>query len=143
MMGLDDGAPRAPGQAMMRGMMMRCPKCGQGRMFTSYLKVADHCERCGEELHHHRADDAPPYMTIMIVGHIVVPLLVLVEEAFRPEVWIHLAIFLPLTLLLSLALLPPIKGALVGLQWALRMHGFDPRSPEHEPIPQAARPKAP
>ncbi|MEW6257503.1 MAG: DUF983 domain-containing protein [Pseudomonadota bacterium] len=143
MMGLDDGAPRAPGNAMMRGMMGRCPKCGRGRMFASYLKVADACPVCGEELHHHRADDAPPYMTIMIVGHIVVPLLVLVEEAFRPEVWIHLTIFLPLTLLLSLALLPPIKGALVGLQWALRMHGFDPRSPEHETIPPAARPKAP
>ena len=140
---MDDGAPRAPGQAMIRGMMCRCPKCGRGRMFASFLKVADDCPACGEQLYHHRADDAPPYVTIMIVGHIVVPPLVLVEEIWRPEVWLHLVIFLPLTLLLSLALLPPIKGALVGLQWALRMHGFDPRSPEHEPFPPAARPKAP
>ena len=139
----DDGAPRAPGEAMMRGMRCRCPRCGRGKMFAAYLKVADACDVCGEALHPHRADDAPPYVTIMIVGHIVVPLLVLVEEMYRPEVWIHLAVFLPLTLLLSLFLLPPIKGALVGLQWALRMHGFDPRSPEHEPFPTAARPKAP
>lgn len=140
---MDDGAPRAPGEAMMRGFMCRCPKCGRGKLFSAFLKVADACPTCGEAFYHHRADDAPPYMTIMVVGHIVVPLLVLVEEIWRPEVWLHLVIFLPLTLLLSLALLPPIKGALVGLQWALRMHGFDPRSPEHEPIPPAARPKAP
>ncbi|MEP9377974.1 DUF983 domain-containing protein [Aquabacter sp. CN5-332] len=139
----DDGAPRAPGNAMMRGFMCRCPKCGKGRMFKAYLKVADTCPICSEALYHHRADDAPPYVTIMVVGHIVVPLLVLVEEAFRPAVWLHLAIFLPLTFLLSVLLLPPIKGALVGLQWALRMHGFDPRSPEHEPFPPDASPKAP
>ncbi|WP_132033576.1 DUF983 domain-containing protein [Aquabacter spiritensis] len=140
---IDDGAPRAPGTAMMRGAMCRCPKCGAGSMFRGYLKVADDCPVCGEALYHHRADDAPPYMVIVAVGHIVVPILVLVEEIFRPAIWLHLAIFMPLTLLLSLAFLPPIKGALVGLQWALRMHGFDPRSPEHEPLPPAAPSKAP
>lgn len=127
---------------MARGAMGRCPCCGSGRLFSAYLKVADHCSICGEAYYHHRADDAPPYMVIFAVGHIVVPLLVLVEEVFRPAVWLHLVIFLPLTLLLSLALLPPIKGALVALQWALRMHGFDPLSPEHEPVTPAARPNA-
>lgn len=133
-------APRPPGQAMARGARGRCPQCGTGRLFRAYLKVVDDCGVCGEAYHHQRADDAPPYVVIVVVGHIVVPLLVLVEEALRPPIWLHLAIFLPLTLLLSLALLPPIKGALVALQWALRMHGFDPLSPEHEPLPPAARP---
>jgi uncharacterized protein (DUF983 family) len=95
-------------------------------MFRRYLKVADQCPSCGEALHHHRADDAPPYFTIAIVGHVVVGLLLAVEIAYRPPLWLHAAIWLPLTVILALILLPPIKGALVGLQWALLMHGFDP-----------------
>lgn len=136
----DETAPRPAGSAMKRGARGCCPRCGGGRLFRAYLKVVDTCGVCGEEYHHQRADDAPPYVVIVVVGHIVVPLLVLLEEAFAPPVWLHLAIFLPLTLLLSLVLLPPIKGALVALQWALRMHGFDPLSPEYEPLAPAARP---
>ena len=95
-------------------------------MFTGYLKVAESCPSCGEELHYHRADDAPPYFTIFTVGHIVVPLVLAVEVAMTPPLWVHAALWLPLTIILALALLPPIKGMLVGLQWALYMHGFDP-----------------
>jgi uncharacterized protein (DUF983 family) len=99
-------------------------------MFWRYLKVADACPHCGEELHHHRADDAPAYFTIVIVGHIVVGLVLAVEIAYRPALWVHAALWLPLTVILTLVLLPMVKGALVGLQWALRMHGFDPNSTE-------------
>lgn len=111
-------------RSMLRGAARRCPNCGEGRMFRAYLKVADACPACGEELHHQRADDAPPYVVITIVAHIVVGSLLAVEVAYQPPVWLHMAIWLPLTVILSLALLPPVKGALVGLQWALRMHGF-------------------
>jgi uncharacterized protein (DUF983 family) len=99
-------------------------------MFWHYLKVADRCPRCGEELHHHRADDAPPYFTIVIVDHVVVSLVLAVEIAYHPPLWVHAALWLPLTVALALLILPPVKGALVGLQWALRMHGFDPDSKE-------------
>jgi uncharacterized protein (DUF983 family) len=75
-------------------------------------------------LHHHRADDAPPYFTIFIVAHIVVALLMTVELSYSPPIWLHLLIWLPMTVILSLLLLPAVKGAIVGLQWALRMHGF-------------------
>ena len=112
--------------SLLRGARLSCPACGKGAMFRRYLKVADSCPACGEALHHHRADDAPPYFTIVIVGHVVVGLMLAVEMAYRPPLWLHAAIWLPLTLLLALLLLPPIKGALVGLQWALLMHGFDP-----------------
>ena len=95
-------------------------------MFRAFLKVADHCPACGEALHHQRTDDAPAYFVILIVGHIVVPIVFAVEVAFSPAYWVHAAIWLPLTIAMSLALLPPIKGALVSLQWALRMHGFNP-----------------
>lgn len=116
--------------ALKRGALCRCPNCGEGRMFSSYLKVAPHCDRCGEALYHHRADDAPPYLTIMVVGHIIVPLLMWVELHYEPALWVHFILWLPLTLVLCLGLLPPIKGLVVALQWALRMHGFDPDSPE-------------
>jgi uncharacterized protein (DUF983 family) len=117
-------APRSAAQAMGRGFLCRCPHCGEGKMFRAYLKPVHACERCGEELHHHRADDAPPYVVISIVAHVVVGLLLAVEVAYAPPEWLHLAMWLPLTVILSLALLPPVKGAIIGLQWAMRMHGF-------------------
>ena len=115
---------RSVAQAMARGACLRCPACGQGWLFRSYLKVADSCPACGEELHHHRADDAPPYFTILIVGHVLIGGVLAVEQAYAPAEWVQAAIWLPLGLVLSLTLLPIAKGALVGLQWALRMHGF-------------------
>jgi uncharacterized protein (DUF983 family) len=110
--------------AMRRGAAACCPACGARTLYTSYLKVADACASCGEALHHHRADDAPPYFTIFIVGHIVLAGAMSLENAYEPSTLVHAAIWLPLTLALSLLLLPRIKGALVALQWALRMHGF-------------------
>ncbi|MDD7910695.1 MULTISPECIES: DUF983 domain-containing protein [Pseudovibrio] len=118
--------------AMAKGGLLKCPSCGNGKMFESFLKVKQSCDACGEELHHHRADDAPPYFTIFIVGHIVVALCLAVEMAFFPPLWLHMALWLPLTVVMSLAMLPPIKGSLVGLQWALRMHGFDLKSEDEE-----------
>ena len=115
-------------QAISRGMLCRCPSCGKGSIFGKYLKVAPACEACGEELHHHRADDAPPYFTVFILGHILVPLVLTVEVAFVPALWIHMALWIPLTIVLAMSLLPPVKGALVGLQWAFYMHGFDPNA---------------
>lgn len=118
-------------QALGRGFRMRCPNCGIGSMFAAYLKVAESCNNCGEELHHHRADDAPPYFTILVVGHVIVPMVLAVEMAYRPELWIHAALWFPITIIIAMGSLPLIKGALVGHQWALYMHGFDPQ--DHEP----------
>ena len=116
--------------SLLRGAAQKCPACSKGAMFRRYLKVVDACPHCGEELHHHRADDAPPYFTIVIVGHIVVGLVLAVEMAYRPPLWVHAALWLPLTLILALTVLPIVKGALVALQWALLMHGFDPGAEE-------------
>ena len=122
---------RATMPALRRGWSMRCPSCGTGRLFASFLKVAPQCSVCDTELHHHRADDAPPYFTIFIVGHIVVPGALMLERWQQPETWVHWLIWIPLTLALSVLLLPRVKGALVGLQWALRMHGFAERTEEN------------
>jgi uncharacterized protein (DUF983 family) len=123
-----DKPKRDIGQAMWRGTRGRCPACGEGRLYERYLKVADHCPQCGEALHHHRADDAPPYFTIFAVGHVIVPVMLAFEAAFRPELWVHVLLWGPATIALCLLLLPRIKGAVVGLQWANYMHGFDPES---------------
>lgn len=112
--------------ALLRGLRGRCPNCGTGRMFRSFLRVVDHCPDCNEALHHHRADDAPAYFVIAIVGHIVVGLIFAIEVTFWPPLWMQFVFWLPMTIILALLLLQPVKGAIVGLQWAYRMHGFDP-----------------
>ena len=118
---------RSVGKAVWNGMRLKCPHCGKGHMFRAYLKVADRCDVCGEELFHHRADDMPPYIAILIVGHVLVGLML--ELEFHAEIapWMYLATMLPAALILPLAMLPSIKGGIVGLQWANRMHGFDPK----------------
>ena len=119
------GGGVSTGQALARGFLGRCPCCGEGRMFRAFLKVADACPRCGEELFHQRADDFPAYLVILLVGHIIVPLVLAVETHFHPPEWVHLALWLPATLGLTLALIQPVKGAVVGLQWTLGLHGFE------------------
>jgi uncharacterized protein (DUF983 family) len=109
---------------LMRGFLGRCPRCGEGRMFRSFLKVNDRCAACGEELHHHRADDFPPYLVILIVGHLVVPAALYLETHFAPPTWVHMALWIPMTLGLAVGLLQPLKGAIVALQWRMGMHGF-------------------
>jgi uncharacterized protein (DUF983 family) len=110
--------------AMKRGLRGRCPNCGEGKLFRAFLKVDDHCSKCGQDFTHHRADDLPAYLVIVIVGHILVPVILWIETDYAPAVWLQLSIYLPFTLVASLLLLQPVKGAVVGLQWAFRMHGF-------------------
>jgi uncharacterized protein (DUF983 family) len=117
-------------KAMLRGSFHRCPACGAGSVFSGFITVKDRCSRCGEELHHQRADDAPPYFTITIVAHIIIPLLLIVERLWQPDYLVHAAIWIPATLILTLLLMPAVKGAVIGLQWALRMHGFGGREEE-------------
>jgi len=117
-------------QAMARGLRCRCPSCGEGKIFRAFLKVADKCPACGENLSHHRANDLPAYLVIVIVGHIIVPIALWIETNYAPSMLLQLAFYLPFTLVSSLLLLQPVKGAVVGLQWAFRMHGFDESRPE-------------
>ncbi|GGB58757.1 hypothetical protein GCM10011316_33550 [Roseibium aquae] len=125
-------------RSIFRGMAGKCPACGQGKLFDGFLATRHACEACGEAFHHHRADDAPPYFTITIVGHIIIPALLAVEVLWRPALWIHMTIWIPLTILLAFAFMRPVKGALVALQWALYMHGFDPDAGEDLPEPDPA-----
>ncbi|HEX8662559.1 MAG TPA: DUF983 domain-containing protein [Beijerinckiaceae bacterium] len=119
--------------AARRGFFGRCPACGEGRLFGRFLKVADACPACGAELHHHRADDLPPYLVILIVAHLVGWGILTAETRFDTPLWLHLALWPALTVVLCLVLLQPVKGAVVGLQYGLRMHGFDAARKKPDP----------
>lgn len=117
--------PRPLFRSMIRGFRGSCPHCGDGALLRGYLKPAAACPACNEDLSHQRADDFPPYVTIIIVGHLLVPAMLAVQMATDLHAYTHLAIWLPLTAFCTLALLRPVKGAIIAMQWALRMHGFD------------------
>ncbi len=107
-----------------RGWRRKCPHCGSGQMFQGYLKVRDTCQVCNEELHHHRADDGPAYLTILIVGHIMAPFMHILFVNYRPEPLVMFTILAVGCVALSLYLLPRLKGVVVSIQWSKRMHGF-------------------
>jgi uncharacterized protein (DUF983 family) len=115
---------RPLGRSIRRGMLGKCPQCGDGKLFRKFIKPADNCPQCGEDFTPERADDLPAYLVVMLVGHIVVAGFLATEFLLDIPGWMHLAIWMPVTVLASLALLQPMKGAVIGLQWALRMHGF-------------------
>ncbi|WP_434614208.1 DUF983 domain-containing protein [Tabrizicola sp. M-4] len=115
-------------QAMLRGWRRRCPCCGSGPMLRGYLKVREICPVCGEALHHQRADDGPAYLTILIVGHLMAPIILWAFTRYRPDPLVLASVFSVGTVALSLYLLPRLKGALVAVQWAKRMHGFGGRA---------------
>ena len=121
---LTNQTERPLGPALRRGWARRCPNCGKGAMLRGYLSVRHGCAACGEVLSHHRADDGPAYLTILIVGHLMAPILLISFVKYRPEPLVLFAIFGLGTVVLSLYLLPRLKGAMVALQWAKRMHGF-------------------
>ncbi len=115
-------AKRSAALGIKRGAAQRCPNCGRGKLFRKYLKVQA-CEACGVDNTRYPADDAPPYFTILIVGHLVVAPLLFFPWIWQANVWLVLGTVMPSLLLLTLLFLPVVKGAVVGLQWAL-----EPRS---------------
>ena len=116
--------PRLLWPALSRGFRRLCPQCGLGRIFSGFTKVNRTCAHCGLELHLQRADDAPPYFTILITGHLIVASMLLTEQFFSPPEWVQMSLWVPMTILVALWLLPRVKGALIGFQWARSMHGF-------------------
>ncbi|MEM1317091.1 MAG: DUF983 domain-containing protein [Pseudomonadota bacterium] len=115
---------RSKRDAVMKGLKCTCPKCGEGKLFDAWLKVTPQCSVCGEDLYHERAQDFPPYITIMIVGHVIVTLIMMVEASFEWSLLTHLLVWIPLSTVMTLAIMQPVKGGVVGFQWAVRMFGF-------------------
>ena len=115
---------RSARHAMLTGFRGRCPACGQTRLFGRYLKPMAVCSACGQDWTHQRADDFPAYIVILLLGHLIVPLVVEVNRWFAPSMMVQMILWPTLTAVLALLLLQPVKGAVIGLQWAKRMHGF-------------------
>jgi uncharacterized protein (DUF983 family) len=121
-----DRSPAAPAwplppmlTAIGRGILGRCPACGQTRCFSGYLRVVPVCVACTAPLGSLRADDLPPYLTIFIVGHIIIGLMVWVEHAYHLDFWVQAALWLPLSVVLTMGLLRPVKGGVLGLMLKL------------------------
>ena len=139
--GLDDDAlPRSIASALWRGFRSKCPRCGEGHLFGRFLKVRSACEVCAQSFEGQRADDLPPYITISIVAHIVVGLNLSIERTSDWPLWWHMVLWPSLTVVLTLLLIQPVKGATIGYQWAMRMFGFDPRGDIHDTFVQPLKP---
>ena len=108
------------------GLSGLCPHCGSGALFSSYLEV----------VYHHRADEAPPYFTMFLIGHVVLPLALIAEHLWHPTILVHLSLWVPLAIIMTVMILPKVKGAVVALQWALRMHGFEYAALAHSRRPE-------
>ncbi|MFC3125688.1 DUF983 domain-containing protein [Pseudoroseomonas globiformis] len=104
---------------VLRGARNRCPICGEGHVFQGYLRIVPECSVCHAPLGRVRADDAPPYFTLFIVAHILVPPIFWIEKAYQPPMWLHMVVWLPLFALICVAMLRPVKGAVLG--WMLRL----------------------
>jgi len=122
---------RDPGLAVWRGFLGRCPNCGKGAMFRAYLAVNPRCPVCGEDSSRQRADDAPIYLTLLIVCHVVGAGVLLSDNSGTPVI-LTVMLWMSVTAVLSLLILPRMKGAVVGLQWALRFEGFDAQADERD-----------
>lgn len=99
------------------GLKRRCPRCGEGKLYKSFLKVADKCDRCDLDFSEIDSGDGPAVFIIMIAGFIIVGLVLYVEVVYRPDYWVHLVLWLPLSILLPLVLLPVLKAWLAAQQY--------------------------
>ncbi|KQX18366.1 MULTISPECIES: DUF983 domain-containing protein [unclassified Sphingomonas] len=110
--------------ALLRGLRGECPACGGARLFGRFLKPVSHCPACGQDWTLHSADDMPAYLVVLILGHVLVPILVAVNMRYDLPMWLDMSLWPGLALIMALAMIQPVKGAVIGFQWAKRMHGF-------------------
>jgi uncharacterized protein (DUF983 family) len=113
--------------ALWRGARNRCPACGGTALFASFLKPVERCHVCQEDWIRHNADDLPPYIVILVLGHVIVTGMTAVEITFHPPMWIQLAIWIPTIIALTIGLIQPVKGGVIAFQWWHRMGGFQHR----------------
>ena len=124
--------PRTLLATLWRGVLCRCPRCGEGRLFRKWLKPVDHCSVCNLDMRGQRSDDLPAYIGIFVSGHLLAPVIITLVVSYSLSPMALLAIIIPLALVMLIALLQPSKGAVIALQWWNGMHGFKRERPEGE-----------
>lgn len=115
--------PRPILRSIWRGFTKRCPRCGKGRVLSGFLKPARSCQVCTESYAAIRTDDLAPWLCILLLGHLLLPLIITVERLWAPPFWVHIAVWIPLGAEMAFVLLPRAKGMALGLMWALRLRG--------------------
>ena len=132
--------PRTALEACTRGLLGRCPSCGEGKMFPRLLKPIEHCPACGQDWTAQQADDFPAYVAIIVTGHLLAPVIIFMINETGFSMWTNLAIIIILALILIAALLQPAKGAIIALQWWMGLNGFEkPARPTAAIIPDKGR----
>jgi uncharacterized protein (DUF983 family) len=121
--------PSSGWEAIMRGARGRCPGCSEAKLFLRFLKPRPRCAHCGHDWTHHQADDFPAYVSILITGHLMTPLIIALVRDAELSVAALVAIVLPLAMIVMIGLLQPAKGAIIALQWWFGMHGFKKERP--------------
>ena len=112
-----DYPPQPP---ISTGLAGHCPRCGQGKLFDGFLSVAPRCQLCGLDFKFADAGDGPAVFVTLLAGFVVLGIALWTELAYEPPMWVHLVVFLPLTLIVCLAMLRPLKGVMVALQYRHR-----------------------
>ena len=118
--------PATATQAMARGARGRCPRCGDAPLFRRFLKPAAFCHACGQDWTPQQADDFPAYVSIIVTGHLLAPIIIALVQKTELSSMALIALIVPLTMILMIGLLQPAKGAIIALQWWYGMHGFKP-----------------
>jgi uncharacterized protein (DUF983 family) len=127
------GLPKTALEAFIRGLLGRCPSCGEGKMFPRLLKPIEHCPRCGQDWTAQQADDFPAYVAIIVTGHILAPIIIFLINETGFSMWTSLAIIITMALVLIAALLQPAKGAIIAMQWWMGLNGFEkPALPDQD-----------
>lgn len=104
------------------GLLCRCPRCGKGKLFAGYLKIAPKCSACGLDFGFADSGDGPAIFVIFLVAPLVIVLALVTGALVSLPPYVHLMLWIPTTLVLSLLLLPPFKGVLVALQYRHDAH---------------------
>ncbi len=107
-------------QGLRRGVRRQCPNCAAGPLFAGYVKVLSPCPNCSHDNAQYKADDAGPYFTILLVGHLCIGPLLIFPFIWKSPLWLVLGTTLPLIMILTLLLLPVVKGAVIGVQWGMK-----------------------
>jgi len=138
-------APALPAtfwEAAKRGVLCKCPRCGEAPLFRKWLKSVERCAACGQDWSHHRADDFPAYIAILVVGHLLAPVMIAMSVDTELSPMAIVSILIPASVVMMLGMLQPTKGAVIAVQWWHGLHGFQKeRRPEAAPIVDAARPE--